>query len=214
MSTRAFVREKIAARYDQVRHPAGGDRSEPVGYPKHFRRRAGQSGQGRVFAQPAANREANARPEIFLRLLQLLGGEGERDSRFGQARGITRGPVPVLQFVQIKFQRLFRPFDCRRLGEIERQNDRRFFLRQRLSHPVFVAVAEQDRLQFEFIGDPQGAKQIELVLRLEHGRVALRLLSQGRQACVRFGAFRRGRSFSDTPPAPPDTTTHRENFVG
>ena len=117
------------------------------------------------------------------------------DAGFGQARRIARGAVPVLQLVQIVFQRLLGAFDLGRFRKIERQNDGRFLLGQSFANPIFVAVAEQDRLQFEFIGHPQGAEKIELVLRFEDGGVALRLLSQRGQARVRFGAFRGRRIF-------------------
>ena len=90
----------------------------------------------------------------------------------------------MLQFIQIVFERLIGAFDLGRLGEIERQNDGGLFLRQGLSHPVFVAVAKQDRFQLKFVRDPQSAEQIELILRLEGSRIALRLLGQRREAAL------------------------------
>ena len=101
----------------------------------------------------------------------------------------------MLQFIQFHLERALRPLDLGRLWKIERQNDRRFFFRERFPDAILVTVPKQDRFHFEFIRDPQGAQQIKFVFCFKYCRVPLHLLGERGQTRVRFRPLRRRRTF-------------------
>ncbi len=162
--------EEVAAGDDDVGRAARLERALRRADAEQAGRRGGERRERGVGAEAAAHGLADACPELGLGFLELRGRQDDRHAGLGEARGVGRRELPVLQFVELDVDGPLGQLDLGHLRKIQRQDDRDLRLRQDVADTVFGAAAAQGDVELELGGQPQHARHIQFVADLEqHG---------------------------------------------